>query len=274
MFRFFRKIRIKLLTEHNFSRYFTYALGEILLVVVGILIALSVDNWNTDRQDQRRMEKYAKSLIQDLQNDIAMIRVSQAQARTAHRRIDSLRNYFSATLPENLSNTDLFLFTHDIMYRPYKWNRSTLEEIKASGSLRYIDNDSLKKKIIEYESFSHHLDADYESDKSNADRAHELMAEILNLNSPYFDELRDMETDIFESTGLELFQTEAYKASKREDTGLISREPKQLSKFLNTFIQIQGQYGTRSFLEMPEMVEDAQEIIALIQEDYNLPPPE
>lgn len=50
MIKFFRKIRKQLLTENRFSRYFVYAIGEIVLVVIGILIALQLNNWNEIRQ--------------------------------------------------------------------------------------------------------------------------------------------------------------------------------------------------------------------------------
>jgi len=46
MIKFFRKIRQKMLTENKFSKYLLYAIGEIILVVIGILIALSINNWN------------------------------------------------------------------------------------------------------------------------------------------------------------------------------------------------------------------------------------
>ena len=46
MIKIFRTIRQRMLTENRFSRYFIYAIGEIVLVVVGILIALQVNNWN------------------------------------------------------------------------------------------------------------------------------------------------------------------------------------------------------------------------------------
>ena len=53
MFRFFRKIRSAALFENRLTRYFLYALGEIALVVIGILIALQVDNWNEERKERR-----------------------------------------------------------------------------------------------------------------------------------------------------------------------------------------------------------------------------
>jgi len=49
MIKFFRHIRKQLLTENKFSKYLIYAVGEIVLVVIGILIALSINNWNEER---------------------------------------------------------------------------------------------------------------------------------------------------------------------------------------------------------------------------------
>ena len=50
MIKFFRKIRQRLLTENKFSKYLIYAIGEIILVVIGILIALQINNWNENRK--------------------------------------------------------------------------------------------------------------------------------------------------------------------------------------------------------------------------------
>jgi hypothetical protein len=50
MIKFFRKIRQKMLTENKFGKYMTYAVGEVILVVIGILIAVSINNWNQERQ--------------------------------------------------------------------------------------------------------------------------------------------------------------------------------------------------------------------------------
>ena len=70
MINFFRHIRKKLLTQNKVSKYLLYAIGEILLVVVGILIALQVNNWNEDRLSRqfeiRMLTEVKKAFSDDL----------------------------------------------------------------------------------------------------------------------------------------------------------------------------------------------------------------
>jgi hypothetical protein len=58
MIKFFRKIRNTMLNENKFSRYTFYALGEIILVVIGILIALQINNWNEQRIENNQLNYY------------------------------------------------------------------------------------------------------------------------------------------------------------------------------------------------------------------------
>ena len=67
MIKFFRKIRQKLLSENKFSKYLLYAIGEIILVVIGILLALQINNWNQQRiEDKKEIE-----LLIDLKDEFA-----------------------------------------------------------------------------------------------------------------------------------------------------------------------------------------------------------
>lgn len=63
MFRFFRRLRSDVLSEKWSLRYLRYAIGELVLVVFGILIALQINNWNEDRIEQRQITEYAHALI-------------------------------------------------------------------------------------------------------------------------------------------------------------------------------------------------------------------
>jgi len=71
---FFRNIRKKLITENQSiiknTNYFKYAIGEIVLVVIGILIALQINNWNEFRKDKSRIVNYLSEIINDLDQDM------------------------------------------------------------------------------------------------------------------------------------------------------------------------------------------------------------
>ena len=73
MIKFFRKIRQKLIAEGNLKRYLIYAIGEIILVVIGILIALQINNWNENRKNNKKRIDYQLGLITDINKDIESI---------------------------------------------------------------------------------------------------------------------------------------------------------------------------------------------------------
>ena len=269
MIKFFRKIRKNLLSTGKTGKYFKYAIGEIVLVVIGILIALQVNNWNTSRINKNRVSQYAKLLIEDISNDIEMIKVSQFQTIKSFKRIDRLKRYMSSTVPENLSNTDLFVLTHDIMYRPYEWNRSTLDEMKNSEILQYFEDDSLKKMLIAYESFSYHLEEDFEQDMTNAQKAEDMIVDILDLNNSYFSQMLVLENDRFNDPKLDLFHTEIYQNAKKKERSLIISNEHDLRKFTNAFILLQDSYRIRAFNEMNEIIADAEDIIELLKNENN-----
>jgi hypothetical protein len=67
MIKFFRRIRQQLLSENKFSKYLIYAIGEIFLVVIGILIALQINNWNQQRIQNKNEQLALKNLKQDFE---------------------------------------------------------------------------------------------------------------------------------------------------------------------------------------------------------------
>ena len=73
MIKIFRKIRQNLLIENKTSKYFKYAIGEIVLVVIGILIALQINTWNEQQKNIKKRIDYQRSLMNDINKDIASI---------------------------------------------------------------------------------------------------------------------------------------------------------------------------------------------------------
>ena len=70
MIKFFRKIRQKLLSENKFSKYLIYAIGEIILVMIGILLALQVNNWNEERKQKQKEIVNLIAIKEDLEHDL------------------------------------------------------------------------------------------------------------------------------------------------------------------------------------------------------------
>ena len=70
MIKFFRKLRQQLLTENKFSKYLLYAIGEIILVVIGILIALQFNTWQIEKKDRQIERTLLENIKRDLESDI------------------------------------------------------------------------------------------------------------------------------------------------------------------------------------------------------------
>ena len=78
MIKFFRKIRQNLLSEGKTGKYFKYAIGEIILVVIGILIALQINNWNEQRKDRTKELIVLKQLQEDYQANLIQLEEKMA----------------------------------------------------------------------------------------------------------------------------------------------------------------------------------------------------
>ena len=68
MIKYFRKIRQNLIMENKSGKYIKYAIGEIVLVVIGILIALSINNWNEKRIEQQTLTNYYERMLGELES--------------------------------------------------------------------------------------------------------------------------------------------------------------------------------------------------------------
>jgi hypothetical protein len=79
MFRVFRKYRRAALGDQRLGRVLRYAIGEIFLVVVGILVALQTNNWNEERIERRQIREYALNLAGDIERDLQMIDLIEIQ---------------------------------------------------------------------------------------------------------------------------------------------------------------------------------------------------
>ncbi len=144
MLRFFRQIRKSLLASGNARKYLLYALGEILLVVLGILIALQIDTWNENRKVQERQAE----MLTDLRSDL----VETRDGLTFGKEFNTLTLAHYRTLMKAIENGEPYSPKVDSAstYLPFfhvpRFTRTTYESIKSQG-LDLITNDALKRQI-------------------------------------------------------------------------------------------------------------------------------
>ena len=159
MIKFFRKIRYDLMEKNKTGKYFKYAIGEIILVVIGILIALQINNWNENSVAQARIEIRLTNMIQDLQSDIDetneilsitknRIIINQAILRRSDRS-GSIRNtdtIYPDEISDNFKNPNTIISQN----ATFDGNMSTYNSFINSGEFYLIENPSLTKEIQKY----------------------------------------------------------------------------------------------------------------------------
>ncbi len=162
------------------KRYFFYAVGEVTLVVFGILIALQVNNWNQRRQEQDQVMKYLENLkgavsmdIQSLENNISFnsLRLKGVFYLLEHAELDTskftelewtdienndeLHNLWFGPYPDTM-NRDFTELSFSLLGRGFggvSFDKSVINELYATGHFSKISNQELKEKIAEYYSY-------------------------------------------------------------------------------------------------------------------------
>ena len=149
MLQFFRRIRRQLLTEKKFTRYILYAIGEILLVVFGILIALQINNWNENKKNNALQLNYINGLISDLDYDIRGFSQGIDEIERHRKSADAMLicYKFNTTLPDSVLIEHM---TNLVIISRFNHRNTVLDDMKSAGRLNLISSDSVRQRIISY----------------------------------------------------------------------------------------------------------------------------
>ena len=177
MIKFFRRIRQQLITENKFSKYLLYAIGEIVLVVIGILIALSINNWNENNKLNKEEKKMLISLNTDFKENLVRLEKTIA---LQEKMIKNSKGFIQIMLSEN-KNVGSDSIANMISRGAQSWWRAeyvtgTYNAILGSGNINVLKNDDLKRILAEFSSevnsgFEDHeesMNILFEFNKSNA----------------------------------------------------------------------------------------------------------
>lgn len=149
MIKFFRRIRQNLLMENKTSKYFKYAIGEIILVIIGILIAIQINNWNENRLNNKKLKSYIAEIVKDLKSDIESIReqqdISNFRMETTKSFLE-LKDYNELTIDSLEKSLETF-------YSSITISKSTFEKIESSGITNFGEYEPLIENYKTYYNF-------------------------------------------------------------------------------------------------------------------------
>lgn len=146
--RLFRRVRHKLILDNKKIQYLKYALGEIILVVIGILIALQINNWNQSIKDRNSLNEYLIKVKSHTTEDIQQLE-ELAQGR---KQIAELCKKARNSILNKTENDNLFLFKIsgsafvDFYFKPNSGGYESLKNSKYYGKINNIKLDSLLAK--------------------------------------------------------------------------------------------------------------------------------
>jgi hypothetical protein len=183
--KFFRKIRRRLLEQQQTTKYFKYALGEIVLVVIGILIALQINNWNEEKIQKAELNDVLMSIANGVKSDIRELSLLSTARANVVTKVDSIQSYYvpSAKTSIELVEAAYINFTYQNILNTIQFNSNlnALESLKNSAyfgkiqgtdlalllSTYFTNAEKIKTKETEYNQTCKKLEQDWNSNLKN-----------------------------------------------------------------------------------------------------------
>ncbi|MDT7831537.1 DUF6090 family protein [Flavobacteriaceae bacterium S356] len=167
MIKLFNKIRSQLIGQGRMRKYLFYAIGEVLLVMVGILLALQFNNWNTEKENKKKEHWYLNNLVEDIhyqQEDLKDLKAHYIECINIGKSIlmDYNKRYHFSDVDSLDSKLNTLMITDNF---PYVNN--TYEELVSSGQLGLIQNKDLSTDIIDYYLFTKDSEIDVKNNIEN-----------------------------------------------------------------------------------------------------------
>lgn len=156
MFTFLRRIRQTLLSENKFSKYLLYAIGEIVLVVIGILIALQINTWNESRKDRIEEQALYQTLINSLESDLDDVidKIAIVESALEAQKLFMLNSYEAIEMTYDINQVEDYLYSLSESSRSFFPNYGLYNKIANNNQIDLIQSADLQMKIIElYEQY-------------------------------------------------------------------------------------------------------------------------
>jgi len=250
MLHYLRQIRQKLIIQENAKKYLLYAIGEILLVVIGILIALQINNWNEDRIKRTQELKVLTQIQADLSINLNEVNDLATKLEFSKNSSDSLLKSFRST-----EKIRAFTFHASLIHRRFFFNISSSGYSLLSGSLgTLISNDLLRNGIVEL----------YENDFIEIEKRQQMLSNHLDQNlNPKSNQLFEIRQQIeftikeFDENSLDLYEPIDYQ---KISTNL---------EYINTIIILKRMYDIQ-LKQLYDTRINLESMLALLESDINI----
>ncbi|TFV95649.1 hypothetical protein E4S40_05355 [Algoriphagus kandeliae] len=181
MIKFFRKIRQDLLSEGKTRKYLKYAIGEIVLVVIGILIALQINNWNENRKIDAKRQIYYRQLLVDLETDKDYCKNRILDFEAILKKYADYENEFqkgALNLKTSLENiNDLEIGGIHLFFKT-----NTIKTLISTGEINLF-SQNINNSLSNYLDFQNEL---IKGNNSNANTMLDMIAQSSMLGYSYF----------------------------------------------------------------------------------------
>ena len=181
MIKFFRKIRQKLLSENKFSKYLIYAIGEIVLVVIGILIALQINNWNEGRKEFNK----SKALLEEFKRDLARDTVESNYVTGKLARRIKIESWALNIISYDTSHLDSLKLVFFGPYHQLPMTDRTFNKLQNSENPNLSGFENLQNNLTKYYTDTKYLlDAFNEEEKYYAmyNEVNQVILEKIEIN--------------------------------------------------------------------------------------------
>ena len=237
MIRFFRQIRQRLLTEKGFNKYLLYAIGEIFLVVIGILLALQIDNWNGLRIQKEK----EKLILAELHKEFLLNKRQLDTVVFYHQRSLKSAEYLIAELPIDLKTSNLDSLAYHIYYMgwifTYNPSMGITNSLRSNSTFEIISNDELRQLLIGWNDVL----SDYQEEEIRAfnnyqDHLKPFEKEHFNFSNDYRKWLTDPRVDL---SILETLAFDNYVQDRYNDTNeIINNVSGELQRITETIDRV------------------------------------
>jgi len=168
MIRFFRGLRQQLIAHNRFNRYLLYAVGEIFLVVIGILLALQIDTWNEQRKERRAEGEIVENLKQEfLVNLTELDSTLEVVAKNRDANLGLMALFGKPQEALERVNVDSLVF-FSVEYHRFIPTQNALSDLLQSGRLQLITNQALKDALYDWTRVMGLIDETYSIVKQKA----------------------------------------------------------------------------------------------------------